>query len=63
MPKSLSDSALWALLIFVGIVVGLVLGQWQCFRFIPQITLGQALQTATLLLIFLTAHRFLREGS
>ena len=62
MPKSLGESGLWALLMFVGIVAGLVLCQLPSFRFIPQITLGQALQTATLLLIFVAAHRFYEKA-
>ncbi len=34
----------------------------QCFQFIPQITLGQAVQTAALLLIFVTAHRYYEKA-
>ena len=58
MPKSLNELAHWAYSFILGLVAGLLLSQWQSLRLIPQITLGQALQTAALLLIFLTAHRY-----
>lgn len=45
MPKSLNELAHWAFSFILGFVAGLVLCQCQSFRFIPQISLGQALQT------------------
>lgn len=58
MPRSLDESAHWAFFFILGLAAGLLLSQWQSLRLIPQFTLGQALQTAALLLIFLTAHRY-----
>ena len=62
MPKSLSNPAPWAFFLVPGFVAGLFLCQLQSFTFIPHITLGQALQTATLLLIFVTAHRYYEKA-
>ena len=57
MPKPLSELAHWAFPFILGFIAALLVGQWELARFTPQITLGQALQTAALLVIFLAAHR------
>ena len=61
-PKLLDESAPYALVLVLGLAAGLFLEPLQSFKFIPQITLGQAVQTAALLLIFMTAHRYYEKA-
>lgn len=62
MPRSLGKSVPYALALVLGLIAGLFLCQLQSCRFIPHITLGQALQTVALLLIFVTAHRYYEKA-
>lgn len=62
MPKSLGESAPYAIVFVLGLVAGLFLGSLQSFKFIPHVTLGQAVQTGALLLIFVTAHRYYEKA-
>ncbi len=62
MPKLLDEAAPYALVLVLGLAAGLFLEPLQSFKFIPQITLGQAVQTAALLLIFMTAHRYYEKA-
>ena len=47
--------------VVLGLIAGFVLSQWQSLQFVPQVTLGQALQTGALVLIFIIAHRYLER--
>lgn len=62
MPKSLSNSGVWPFFIIPSFVAGLFLCKLQSLKFVPEITLGQVLQTATLLLIFVTAQRYYQKA-
>ena len=62
MRRLFGRSILYSVSIVLGLVAGLILCQSQSVMFIPQITLGQALQTGALLLIFITAHRYFEKA-
>ena len=52
---------LYSVLVVLGLIVGLVLGQRQLITLTPRVTFGQALQAVVLVLIFLSAHRYFEK--